>query len=392
MSHDATDTIAAIATPPGRGGIGIVRVSGPQAATIAQAITGQLPSPRQAVFSQFKDTQQQLLDEGLVLYFPAPHSFTGEDVVELQGHGGPVVLDILLQTILAHGVRQARPGEFSERAFLNNKLDLVQAEAIADLIDSGSALAARAALRSLQGDFSHAVEALDKAIIALRTYVEAAIDFPDEDVEFLAAPEVHQRIDTIQQQFQELENRAQQGAMLRDGLTLVIAGQPNAGKSSLLNALAGYEAAIVTDIPGTTRDVLRERILLDGIPLHIIDTAGLRDSGDTIEREGVARARAEISRANAVLLIIDATKGWQAEDKAILDAIDSALSVIVVFNKTDLTNGFLPPLLAWERGSPYPPKTLNLSALTGTGLDTLRQELRTITGVQHSNTDTFSAR
>ncbi len=280
------DTIAAIATPPGRGGVGIVRVSGPLSAVIAEAVCGHLPQPRYAALRRFHGHDGQVIDQGIALYFPAPHSFTGEHVLELQGHGGPVVMDLLLARVLELGARLARPGEFSERAFLNDKLDLAQAEAIADLINSTTAEAARAAVRSLEGEFSRRIQALVEGLIELRMYIEAAIDFPDG----------------LREQLRALQAAAGQGRLLRDGMTVVIAGRPNAGKSSLLNVLAGREAAIVTAIPGTTRDVLREQIAIDGMPLHIIDTAGLRDSEDVVEQEGVRRAWAEIATADRILL------------------------------------------------------------------------------------------
>ena len=301
------DTIVAPATPAGRGGIGIVRISGPAVPAMTTAIVGALPPPRRARFVRFLDGSGEAIDAGLVLYFPAPGSFTGEDVLELQGHGGPVVTEMLVARALELGARLARPGEFTERAFLNDKIDLAQAEAVADLIDAGSAQAARAAMRSLQGEFSVEVHDLAEAVTALRVYVEAAIDFPEEDVEFLASPEVVRRVDDIEARFARIDYAAGQGRLLRDGLSVVIAGKPNAGKSSLLNALAGYEAAIVTDVPGTTRDVLRERIHVDGLPVHVIDTAGLRETADVIEGEGVRRARGEMERADVVLYVIDST-------------------------------------------------------------------------------------
>ena len=270
------DTIVAAATPAGKGGIGVVRVSGRNTECIARALLGSLPEPRHATHRVFREAQGEAIDAGIALYFPAPASFTGESVLELHGHGGPVVLDLLLARLLQLGARQARPGEFSERAFLNDKLDLAQAEAIADLIDSSSEQAARAASRSLQGEFSRLVQTLVESLIRLRLYVEAAIDFPDEEIDFLSDGEVQQRLTTVIDDLRAVQTQARQGCLLREGMTLVLAGQPNAGKSSLLNALAGRETAIVTPIAGTTRDVLREHIQIDGMPLHIIDTAGLR--------------------------------------------------------------------------------------------------------------------
>ena len=293
MALGPTDTIAAVATPPGRGGIGIVRLSGPQAVDIVRSVVARLPVPRMAGFARFYDEAHQAIDEGIVLYFPAPHSFTGEDVVELQGHGGPVVMDLLLRRVLQLGARLARPGEFSERAFLNGKLDLTQAEAIADLIDAGTGSAARMASRTLQGVFSHKVRQLVERVIALRLYVESAIDFPEEEIDFLSSGKVSADLQEIISDLDGVLATARTGRLLRDGLTLVIAGRPNAGKSSLLNALAGQQAAIVTEIPGTTRDLLKERIQIDGMPIHIIDTAGIcgeyrsdRTGGDTPGQSG----------------------------------------------------------------------------------------------------------
>jgi tRNA modification GTPase len=294
MSAASSDTIVAIATPPGRGGIGVLRISGTRVAAIAMSMCGDLPAPRKAALRKFCDQHGEQIDSGLALYFPAPHSFTGEDVLELHGHGGPVVMDLLLASALQLGARLAQPGEFSQRAFLNDKLDLVQAEAIADLIDSGSQQAARAAVRSLQGEFSLRTQSLTEQLIEARMHVEAAIDFPEEEIDFLADRALRQRLDTLAAFVADTLANAQQGALLRDGMTVVIAGKPNAGKSSLLNALAGYDAAIVTPIPGTTRDVLRERIAIDGMPLHIIDTAGLRDTQDVVESEGIKRAPREM--------------------------------------------------------------------------------------------------
>ena len=285
------DTIAALATPPGRGGVSILRVSGPAAIPIARHIAGARPPPRQAVLRSFRDGQGRLIDKGLLIVFPGPASYTGEDVVEFQGHGGPVVADELLRVILSHGARSARPGEFTERAYLNDRVDLAQAEAIADLIDSGSVEAARAAARSLTGEFSERVRGLVDALTDLRVRIEAAIDFPEEEIDFLADAELRKRMDALHARFQTLEQAACQGAILRDGMNVVLAGRPNAGKSSLMNRLTGEHTAIVTHLPGTTRDLIKERIAIGGMPLHVIDTAGLRTQADIVEEEGIRRAR-----------------------------------------------------------------------------------------------------
>jgi len=387
------DTIAAIATAPGRGGIGIVRVSGRDCSRIAEELLGRVPAPRTAELHRFFDADGEPIDEGLALYFPAPASFTGEDVLELQGHGGPVVMDLLLGRVLALGARAAGPGEFTQRAFQNDKLDLAQAEAVADLIDSGSAQAARAALRSLQGEFSSQVHDLAESVLELRMWVEAAIDFPEEEVDFLGDRALGARLEFIRRRFAELAETARQGTLLRDGLTIVIAGRPNAGKSSLLNRLAGYEAAIVTAVPGTTRDVLRERIEIDGLPLHVLDTAGLRDSPDEVEIEGIRRAHREIERADRVLFVVDAS---DAEAVAAIDADLAALPThaprTVVFNKIDRVGGEprLEPPAAGD--DPSPIVRLHLSAATGAGLDLLRRHLKDCVGFHSSGIGMLSAR
>ena len=381
-----SDTIAAISTAPGRGGIGIVRLSGSGCASIAQALIGELPPARHAALRPFLDANGEPLDQGLALYFPAPNSLTGEDVLELHAHGGPVVLDLLLRRAFDLGARLAEPGEFTQRAFLNGKLDLAQAEAVADLIESGSAQAARAALRSLQGEFSAHVHDLTEALLQLRMWVEAAIDFPEEEIDFLADRALGERMEDIRRRFTELGEAARQGALLRDGLTLVIAGRPNAGKSSLLNRLAGYDAAIVTAIPGTTRDVLRERIEIDGLPLHILDTAGLRESPDEVEAEGIRRAHLEIERADRVLFVVDAT------DLAAVAAIDADLAALptsaprtVVMNKVDRVDGE-------ARVDTGDRDIVWLSAANGTGLDLLRAHLKDCVGFHPAGTGALSAR
>lgn len=382
----ATDTIAAIATPPGQGGVGIVRVSGSAVEEIAIALLGCLPQVRRAELHDFRDADDTLIDTGLVLYFAAPASFTGESILELQGHGGRVVLDLLLQRVLALGARPARPGEFSRRAFLNNKLDLVQAEAIADLIESDTAQAARAAIRSLQGAFSERVHQLLEALTELRIYIEAAIDFPDEEIDWLADARLQQMLQDLLQDLADIMARAHQGQLLRDGMTLVIAGRPNAGKSSLLNALAGSDAAIVTEIPGTTRDVLREHIQLDGMPLHVIDTAGLHDSDDPVEQLGMQRARKAMESADRLLLLIDDQAGYTPADAAILDDLPAGVPHTVIFNKIDLS-GRTPGPVAMENAAGFA-----LSVQTGAGMDALRAHLKNCVGYGEQTEGSFSAR
>lgn len=379
-------TIAAIATAPGRGGIGIVRVSGSRCRSIADALLGRVPEPRVAELRRFLDATGEPIDEGIALYFPGPASFTGEDVLELHGHGGPVVMDLLLRRVLELGARPAEPGEFTQRAFLNDKLDLAQAEAVADLIDSGSAQAARAALRSLQGEFSAQVHDLAEAVLELRMWVEAAIDFPEEEVDFLGDRALDARLEFIRHRFAGLAETARQGALLRDGLTLVIAGRPNAGKSSLLNRLAGYDAAIVTPIPGTTRDVLRERIEIDGLPLHVLDTAGLRESPDEVEAEGIRRAHRELERADRVLFVVDASDSAAvASIEADLAGLPAAAPRTVVLNKIDRL-GQEPRIEAGELAR------VHLSAASGAGLDLLRIHLKECVGFHPTGSGVLSAR
>ncbi len=367
--------------------MGVVRVSGPKAPEIAATILGDLPQPRQAKLAPFRDETGNPIDIGIALFFPGPHSYTGEHVLELQGHGGPVVVERLVERCLALGARRARPGEFTERAFLNDKIDLAQAEAVADLIDAGSRDAARAAMRSLQGEFSGMVQGLTEALIDLRTYVEAAIDFPEEEIDFLADAELTERLATVRGHFDAVEGAAGQGRLLRDGITVVLAGRPNSGKSSLLNRLAGYDAAIVTAIPGTTRDVVRERIDIDGLPLHVLDTAGLRDSDDAVEKEGVRRAAAEMSRADRVLFVIDAAA--DAGARAFEDErarLPTDVPVTLVFNKIDLASGL--PVGETISGPPR----VHVSAVTGEGLDMLRLHLKDCVSFQSAGTGSISAR
>ena len=385
------DTIVAQATPIGRGGVGILRVSGPLASKVAEAVLGKTLTPRMANYLPFKDSNGETLDQGIALFFKAPNSFTGEDVLELQGHGGQVILDILLKRILeVEGVRIARAGEFSEQAFLNDKLDLAQAEAIADLIDATSEQAARSALKSLQGEFSNKINQLVDSVIYLRTYVEAAIDFPDEEIDFLADGKIEGHLNDIIQQLNGVRQEAKQGTILREGMKVVIAGRPNAGKSSLLNALAGREAAIVTDIAGTTRDVLREHIHIDGMPLHIIDTAGLREANDEVERIGIARAWEEIAQADQVLLMIDSTEqkvdDFKAEWAEFLAKLPPNMPVTVIRNKVDLS-GEAEGLEQLENFT-----LIRLSAQTKVGVDLLREHLKKSMGYQSSTEGGFLAR
>lgn len=386
QNADITDTIAAIATPPGKGGIGVIRISGPATCEIAVAILGKQPALRQACLVKFKDADGTTLDQGIALLFAAPASYTGEDVLELQGHGGPMVLDALLQRVLDLGARLARPGEFSERAFLNNKLDLAQAEAVADLIDAGSRQAASAAMRSLEGEFSQQVRNLTQALLELRIYVEAAIDFAEEEIDYLADGVVLARVDDLRSRLQTLLGQSRSGVVLREGLRVVIAGQPNVGKSSLLNRLAGRDTAIVTAYPGTTRDVLREYISLDGLPLHIVDTAGLRESDDPIETEGVRRAHVEMTSADRVLLVVDDTRGAGAAERALLAGLAPEQPVSLLFNKCDLS-GRVPA--EFEQDG-YP--SLRISATSGAGMDLLVAHLQVAAGFQAPEAGGFTAR
>ncbi|WP_227369269.1 tRNA uridine-5-carboxymethylaminomethyl(34) synthesis GTPase MnmE [Halomonas sp. M20] len=384
------DTIAALATPSGRGGVSIIRLSGPACAVIAETVLGGIPEPRHACYGPFMADEGRALDEGIALYFPGPHSFTGEDVLELQGHGGPVIMDLLLARCVELGARLARPGEFSERAFLNDKLDLAQAEAIADLIDANSQAAAENALRSLQGEFSRRVEALVEQLIQLRLYVEAAIDFPDEEIDFLADGKVAVRLASIYSALKAVCSAASQGALIREGMNVVIAGRPNAGKSSLLNALTEQDTAIVTAVEGTTRDVLREHIHLDGMPLHIIDTAGLRDTPDAVEQIGVARAWAEIEKADRVLLLVDAATTDALDPMMIWPEFVARLPdpgrLTLVRNKIDTSHE-----PAGLDDTTMPP-TLRLSAKTGAGMESLKEHLKTIMGYSATTEGRFSAR
>ncbi|WP_272668597.1 tRNA uridine-5-carboxymethylaminomethyl(34) synthesis GTPase MnmE [Providencia sp. PROV145] len=385
------DTIVAQATPPGRGGVGILRVSGPKAAQIAEIVLGKLPKPRYADYLPFRDEDGSVLDQGIALYFLGPNSFTGEDVLELQGHGGPVILDLLLRRILTiDGIRIANPGEFSERAFLNDKLDLAQAEAIADLIDASSEQAARSAMNSLQGAFSSHIHQLVEALTHLRIYVEAAIDFPDEEIDFLSDGKIEAKLNEVVADLEQVRSQARQGSLLREGMKVVIAGRPNAGKSSLLNALAGREAAIVTDIAGTTRDVLREHIHIDGMPLHIIDTAGLREASDEVERIGIERAWKEIEQADHVLFMVDSTTTNATEPQEIwpefMARLPDELPVTVIRNKADMTG----EPVEFIDNTRYP--LIRLSAREEKGIDLLRDHLKETIGFNSNTEGGFLAR
>ena len=387
------DTIVAQATPPGRGGVGIVRISGPNAKKITSDILKKEIHPRYASYGNFYSLDETPLDQGIAIFFEGPNSFTGEDVLELQGHGGQIIIDLLVKTILKLGARMARPGEFSERAFLNNKLDLAQAEAIADLIDSSSEQAALGALRTLQGTFSKHIHELVEALINLRMYVEAAIDFPEEEIDFLADGKVLNDLKRIQSQLNHILSQAHQGSTLREGMTVVMAGLPNAGKSSLLNALSGRDSAIVTDIPGTTRDLLKEFIHIDGIPLHIIDTAGLRDSPDQIEQEGIRRAWDEIKKADRILIVVDANTSSTIHPHDIwpdfIDHLDSLDKVTVIQNKIDLAN-YSPELI--EISSSVPCPVIRLSAKHDIGVGLLKNHLKACVGITGTTEGSFTAR
>jgi len=386
MLKSTTETIAAIATPLGRGGVGIVRVSGAKVPDIAKQVLGCLPAPRYAHYGNFLGAEGQVLDQGIALYFPNPHSFTGEDVLELQGHGGPVILQWLLERVVQLGARLAEPGEFSKQAFLNDKLDLAQAEAIADLIDASSQQAAKSALRSLQGAFSNEVNTLLEQLIQLRIYVEAAIDFPEEEIDFLSDGKVAGELQSILTQLHQVLASAQQGVLLREGMSVVILGRPNAGKSSLLNALSGRESAIVTDIAGTTRDIVKEEIQVDGLPLHILDTAGLRETTDAVEQIGVARAWSALEEADRVLVVVQANESIHPEDEAILAKLPSHLPLTLIHNKVDLIEKS-PGLVELDDKT-----EIWLSAKHHFGLDLLKDHLKKDMGYQQTAEGVFMAR
>jgi tRNA modification GTPase len=386
MQGDALDTIAAVATPPGRGGIGIVRVSGPAVPEIALRICGRLPEPRSVVHARFLNAASETVDEGLAIYFPAPRSFTGEHVLELHGHGGTVVMDLLLASVLEAGARLARPGEFSQRAFLNDKMDLAQAEAVADLIDSASRTAALCAQRTLQGEFSRRIGQVVDALASLRAHVEAAIDFPEEEVDFLADGAVGERIEGILAQLQAVRDEAAQGALLREGMTVVIAGAPNVGKSTLLNRISGRDSAIVTEVPGTTRDLLREYVHLDGLPLNVVDTAGLRATEDRVECAGIARARSEISTADVVLAMVDDREQDDEAVPALFAEFSDGPNLMLVRNKIDLS-ARAPAVRERSFGT-----EIRISAKTGAGFEDLVAALKAAVGYRQAGEGSFTAR
>ena len=380
-----SDNIAAIATAPGRGGIGVVRISGHNLADTAASIIGGLPPARSATYTSFTDNQGEVIDQGIALFFPAPHSYTGEDVLELQGHGGPAVLQLLLQRCLELGARLALPGEFTQRAYLNDKLDLAQAESVADLIDATTSQAARSAMRSLLGDFSRVIHQLVSQLIDLRMLVEAMLDFPEEELDVPDLTRRDSKLLSIQNDLHKTLELAQQGSLLREGAHIALIGQPNVGKSSLLNCLSGEEVALVSEIPGTTRDVIRQSIQLRGIPLHIIDTAGLRDAQDTVELMGIARTRSTILKADAILLLLDANLGMREEDKKILSELPTGTPRLYIFNKIDLSEESA--RVETHEGKEF----IYLSAKTGTGIELLREKLLTLIG-WHQEAGVFMAR
>jgi tRNA modification GTPase len=380
------DPIAAIATAPGRGGIGVVRVSGGSLVPLARALLGKVPLARRAIKAAFLDSRGAAIDDGLALFFPAPHSYTGEEVLELHGHGGPVVMQMLLKRCLELGARLAGPGEFTRRAFLNDKLDLAQAESVADLIEAATDSAARCALRSLRGEFSAAIEELVRQLIELRMLVEATLDFPEEEIDPLDRADAKGRHASLLQAIETALAKSRQGSLLRTGLQVVLAGQPNVGKSSLLNRLAGEELAIVTAIPGTTRDSVRQAIQIDGVPLNIVDTAGLRDTQDEVERMGIARTWSEIGKADVVLLLVDARAGVTKQDLELVERIPQGVKRVLVHNKTDLA-GTAARLEQTQAGA-----SIHLSAKTGGGMDLLRAELLAVAGWQQGAEDLFMAR
>ncbi|MBK6637413.1 MAG: tRNA uridine-5-carboxymethylaminomethyl(34) synthesis GTPase MnmE [Rhodocyclaceae bacterium] len=380
------DTIVAIATPPGRGGIGVVRVSGRRLGDIVVALAGKMPAPRRVTNADFRDRDGGIIDQGLLIYFGAPYSFTGEDVLELQGHGGPAVMQSLLTRCLELGARLARPGEFTQRAYLNDKIDLAQAEAVADLIDATTAAAARSAVRSLSGEFSQAVHSLVGQVTDLRILIEATLDFPEEEIDFIRDTDAAQRLKCFRADLAGLLRRSRQGSILRSGMHAVLVGVPNVGKSSLLNSLSGLDRAIVTEVPGTTRDTLREAIEIDGIPLHIIDTAGLRDSNDRVERMGIERAWLEIEKADVVLHVVDSRTGLVCLDDSISARLPKGVERLIIENKCDIAHLDPTRFVAGDHVH------VRLSAKSGEGVDLLRTELKRVSGWSGSGEDVILAR
>jgi tRNA modification GTPase len=386
VSFPSVDTIAAIATAQGRSGVGVIRISGCGIAALASGILGKVPTARHATYGNFLDEKGDTLDQGIALFFPAPHSFTGEDVLELQGHGGPAVLQMLLNRCLNLGARLAQPGEFTRRAFLNDKLDLAQAESVADLIEANTSEAARSAVRSLRGDFSATIHELIDELTNLRMLVEAMLDFPEEEVDAINLERRDALLNNIQQKLQHTLDTAKQGSLLREGAHVVIAGQPNVGKSSLLNRLSGEEVALVSHIPGTTRDVIRQVIQIRGVPLHIMDTAGLRESQDVVENMGIALTHQTLRHADLILLLLDTNLGITVQDQAILEGLPANIPRLLVFNKIDLLSGTTPP--DTQGGDPI----VYVSAKTGEGLDGLRAKLLEAVGWRDQESGTFMAR
>ncbi|OYZ08029.1 MAG: tRNA uridine-5-carboxymethylaminomethyl(34) synthesis GTPase MnmE [Methylophilales bacterium 16-45-7] len=386
MVEHTQDTIAAIATASGAGGIGIVRVSGALSQSIAKAVLGHCPPPRHAAYLAFQDAEGQLIDRGIAIYYPNPHSYTGEDVLELQAHGGTALMQILLARCIVLGARQAMPGEFTRRAYLNDKLDLAQAEAVADLINAATEQAAKSAMRSLSGEFSQTIQALLQQLVELRMYVEACLDFPEEEIDFITQGRVAEKIAQNQQALALIFSKAKQGALLRDGIHVVLIGQPNVGKSSLMNALAGEEVAIVTSIAGTTRDTIKSAIQIQGVPLHVIDTAGLRETEDEVEKFGIARTWRATETANIALLLLDSTHGITDKEKSIIDRLPQEIAKIWVHNKIDVSNQS--PKMTEVNGEHH----VYLSAKTGEGLDLLKSQLLKFAGYQASSEGVFMAR
>lgn len=394
VATDTVDTIAAVATPPGKGGVGIIRLSGPNSVAIAEQVSHKSRfENRYATYAKFYDSNKEIIDSGLIICFQAPNSFTGEHVAEIQGHGGPVILQMLLSRVIELGARQARPGEFSERAFLNEKLDLAQAEAIADLIESSSEAAAKAAVRSLQGEFSSAIHALLADLINIRMYVESAIDFPEEEIDFLSDGIVLEKIDNVIERIEHVQKSAGAGQLLQDGFHVALAGKPNAGKSTLMNALSGYEAAIVTDIAGTTRDSINVTLDFDGLPIHITDTAGLRDSDDVVEQIGVQRAKQAIESADHVLLLVDVKNQTDLNTLLLEDGLDGVKhKITVVYTKHDTQPDFCVAEPDQESAYHSNLACLTLSALKQSGIDSLKQHIKTLAGYRSEDSNVFSAR